>query len=56
VANNSFGLEINSKISFDFGEFSFFKESVSAGFKEKKADSEPDISAARKSKTKTSNK
>jgi hypothetical protein len=36
--------------------FSFLSESVSAGFKEKKADSEPDINAARNNKTKTRSK
>jgi hypothetical protein len=46
-------LDINSRINFDLGVFSFFSESVSVGFKEKNADSEPDISAARKSKRRT---
>ena len=53
VAKSSLGLEINSNISFVLGVFSFLSDSVSAGFKEKKADSDPDISAARNNNTKT---
>jgi hypothetical protein len=53
VAKSSLGFEINSKIIFDLGVFSFLSESVSDGFKEKKADSEPDISAAKNSNAKT---
>jgi hypothetical protein len=56
VAKSSFGLEINSRIILALGVFSFLSESVSAGFKEKKADSEPDISAAKNNKTKTRSK
>jgi hypothetical protein len=43
-------------MNLDLGVFSFFSESVSAGFKEKNADSEPDISAAKNSNNSTRNK
>jgi hypothetical protein len=46
VANNSFGLDINSRIIFALGVFSFLSESVSDGLSEKNADSDPDIIAA----------
>jgi hypothetical protein len=45
VAKSSFGLESKFWISFDCLSFDFFKSSFSAGFKEKNADSDPDINA-----------
>lgn len=53
VASKSFGLSNNSKIVAAYFSVSFSSPSISLGFKEKNATSEPEINADATNKTKS---
>ncbi|MFM1893313.1 MAG: hypothetical protein RIQ90_479 [Bacteroidota bacterium] len=55
-AINSLGLLINPTIIFDVFESSFFKTSLSLGFKENNADSEEVVTAAKNNRPTITNK